>query len=225
MTTQVSRGVIFDLDGVLVDTADFHRQSWQHIARKLNITMTDDFFISTFGMQNDEIIPMWLQKDLPREEIDTLADWKEKRYRELLAGKLTLMGGVRELLNDLKENDFLLAVGSSAPRLNVECMLSQAQALDYFNILMTGDDISCGKPAPDTFLHAAEELSLPPNACVVVEDAVQGVQAGKAAGMTVIAVTTTRKRDELTQADIVIDSLSELNASDFIRLLPDTLTS
>ena len=84
---------------------------------------------------------------------------------------------------------------------------------------MIGEDVTNGKPAPDTFLKAAERLSLPPKCCVVVEDAVQGVQAGKSAGMSVVAVTTTRQRNDLLQADLIVDSLDELKPDDFIKLI------
>ena len=91
--------------------------------------------------------------------------------------------------------------------------------LNRFDAIVIGEDVTNGKPAPDTFLKAAERLSLPPQYCVVVEDAVQGVQAGKTAGMAVIAVTTTRQRKDLLQADLIVDSLDELKTDDFIKLL------
>jgi beta-phosphoglucomutase len=90
---------------------------------------------------------------------------------------------------------------------------------DCFDACVSGEQVTHSKPAPDTFLKAAEELALPPGRCAVVEDAVQGVEAGKAAGMPVAAVTTTRKRSDLTIADIVVDSLAELTADDFVKLL------
>ena len=91
--------------------------------------------------------------------------------------------------------------------------------LNRFDAFVVDKDVTNGKPAPDTFLKAAERLSLRPRGCVVVEDAVQGVQAGKAAGMSVIAVTTTRQRNDLMEADVIVDSLDELNSDNFIGLL------
>jgi beta-phosphoglucomutase-like phosphatase (HAD superfamily) len=90
---------------------------------------------------------------------------------------------------------------------------------DYFDAYVSGEDVINGKPAPDTFLKAAEKLSLEAENCVVVEDAVQGVDAGKAAGMPVVAVTTTRSRADLQKADIIVDSLAQLQARQFIDLL------
>ncbi|MGD8787194.1 MAG: HAD family phosphatase [Phycisphaerales bacterium] len=212
-------GVIFDLDGVLVDTGWAHKQAWWDLAEKEDFDMSDEFFYSTFGMQNYQIIPMLIGQDVSGEKIDRLSEWKENRYREIISDKLALLPGVQKLLNDLKENGFLLAIGSSAPRVNLELVLERLSLQNQFNACITDKDVEKGKPAPDTFLKAAEKLFLSPGQCVVVEDAIQGVEAGKAAMMKVVAVTTTRKREDLGEADIVVDSLDELKAGDFIRLL------
>jgi beta-phosphoglucomutase len=210
-------GVIFDLDGVLVDTGWAHKQAWYDLAEKEGLKMSDAFFYSTFGMRNDQIIPK-LAEGISTDHMERLSVWKEQRYREIIAEKLTLPTGVGELLEDLKENEFLLAVGSSAPKANVNLCLGRVRIRDYFNAYVTGEEVVEGKPAPETFLKAAEKLGLSPDYCAVVEDAVQGVEAGKAAGMPVVAVTTTRDRAALSAADIVVDSLDELTAKDFENL-------
>ena len=212
-------GVIFDLDGVLVDTGWAHKQSWYDLGEKEGFILTDEFFFSTFGMQNYMIIPMLLGRQASSEEIDRLSDWKELRYREIIAEKLAPSDGAKSLLINLKKEGFLLAVGSSAPRANLELVLERTDLRDYFDAYVTGQDVTNGKPAPDTFLKAAEKLSLDADSCVVVEDAVQGVEAGKAAGMPVVAVTTTRSRADLHKADIIVDSLTQLQARHFGDLL------
>jgi beta-phosphoglucomutase len=220
MTASDSRkGVIFDLDGVLVDTGWAHRQSWYDLAEKEGFSMTDELFYSTFGMQNYMIIPMLLGRDASSDEVNRLSDWKEQRYREIIAEKLAPAKGAKSLLRDLKNEGFRLAVGSSAPRANLELVLDCTNLRDYFDAYVTGEDVTRGKPAPDTFLKAAERLSLDAGHCIVVEDAVQGVEAGRAAGMAVVAVTTTRSRADLAGADIIVDSLSQLRARQFIDLL------
>ena len=213
------RGVIFDLDGVLVDTGWAHKQSWFDLAEKEGFSMTDEFFYSTFGMQNYMITPMLLGRDALSNEFDRLSDWKEQRYREIIVEKLAPSDGAKSLLIDLKSEGFLLAVGSSAPRANLELVLERTDMRDYFDAYVTGQDVTNGKPAPDTFLKAAEKLSLGAASCVVVEDAVQGIEAGKAAGMPVVAVTTTRKRADLHRADIIVDSLTQLQARQFVDLI------
>ena len=212
-------GVIFDLDGVLVDTGWAHKQSWYDLAEKEGFFMTDEFFYSTFGMQNYMIIPMLLGRDVSSDEIKRLSDWKEQRYRQIIAEKLLPAEGAKSLLDDLKSENFLLAVGSSAPRANLDLVLERTGLQDYFDAYVSGEEVTNGKPAPDTFLKAAQKLSLGADQCVVVEDAVQGVEAGKAAGMPVVAVTTTRSRADLHRADIIVDSLPQLQARQFVDLL------
>jgi beta-phosphoglucomutase len=212
-------GVIFDLDGVLVDTGWAHKQAWDDLAEKEGFDISDDFFYSTFGMRNDQIIPMFAGPDISPAEIERLSQWKEQRYRDLIAKKLTLPPPVARLLADLKSNRFLLAVGSSAPKANLDLVLESVKINDYFDACVTGEEVVEGKPAPETFLTAARKLGLPPARCAVVEDAVQGVEAGKAAGMPVVAVTTTRNRSALAAADVIVDGLGELKAKDFARLL------
>ena len=214
-----SKGVIFDLDGVLVDTGEFHRQSWYDLAKREGFEMSDELFYSTFGMQNYQIIPMLVGREVTAEELERFSQWKEQRYRELISGKLKLLDGVKELIEDLKRAGFLLAIGTSTPLVNLKFMLENVPVDGWFDAYVTGEDVQRGKPEPDTFIMAAEKLSLPREDCVVVEDAVQGVAAGKAAEMAVVAVTTTRERKELAEADLIVDSLAELKAEDFEKLL------
>ena len=206
------------MDGVLVDSGWAHRQAWFDLAEKEGLPMSDEFFSRTFGMQNDTIIPM-MRPEITRQELDVLADWKEQRYRELVTERPAAAEGALDLLRDLKANGFRLAIGSSAPAENLDVFWKPLAFADYIEARVTKEIVREGKPAPETFLKAAEQLRLAPQRCVVVEDAVHGVQAGKAAGMMVVAVTTTRTREELAQADRVVDSLAELTAEDFVALL------
>ena len=212
-------GVIFDLDGVLVDTGWAHRRAWYDLAEREDLDMSHEFFASTFGMQNYQILPMLYGRDLSRDEIKRLSDWKEQRYRDLIAEKLALPPGADRLLDELKDAGFLLAIGSSAPKANLDLVLERLHLNHYFDVCVTKEDVANGKPAPDTFLKAAQKLALPPHRCVVVEDAVQGVEAGKAAGMVVIALTTTRDQAALSRADMIVDGLGELKVEDFKKLL------
>ncbi len=216
---KANMGVIFDLDGVLIDTALSHLKAWQDLAAVEGFEMPEELFYSTFGMQNYQIIPQLVPDDTPREEIERMSEWKEDRYRQIVVDQLVPADGVIQLLDDLKRTAFRLAVGSSAPRANVQLMLDTAGLMGHFDALVSGEDVSNGKPHPETFTTAGGKLGLSPDRCVVVEDAAQGVEAGKAAGMAVVAVTSTRKREELSRADVIVDSLAEVNARDFMELI------
>ena len=212
-------GVIFDLDGVLVDTGWAHKQAWFALAEKQGLDISDDFFYSTFGMTNDRIIPMLLGRIPSPQQLNQLSDWKEQFYRRLISDKLTLDNNVETLLADLKRRGLSLAIGSSAPKANLDLIRRRLRFDKYFDAYVTCEDVTEGKPSPQTFLKAAEKLSIPPSNCVVVEDAVQGIEAAKAAKMAVIAVTTTRKHADLAKADLIFDTLAEIKADDFINLL------
>jgi beta-phosphoglucomutase len=211
-------GVIFDMDGVLIDTGWAHRRSWYDLAEKEGLGMSDEFFRRTFGMQNDAILPM-LRPGISKEQMERLADWKEQRYRDIVKEHVELAPGVGALLKDLKRHGFRLAIGSSAPPENLDIFWDRLSLADWFDARVTKEEIAQSKPSPETFLKAAEKLGLAPACCAVVEDAVPGVQAARAAGMRVVAVTTSRHREDLAQADCIVDSLSELRASDFRALL------
>lgn len=213
------KGVIFDLDGVLIDSGWAHKQSWYDLAQKEGYEMSDEFFYGTFGMQNYQILPLLAGKELSAEEIDTLSDWKEQRYREIFSEGIKLTQGAERLLNELKDEDFLLAIGSSAPKDNLDFVMEKLKLEKYFDALVSKENVIKGKPSPDTFLTAAKILELKPENCVVIEDSIPGIEAAKAAGMQVIALTTTRDREELTDSDVIVNSLDELKVTDFVTIL------
>ncbi len=220
MVQKQARGVIFDLDGVLVDTAEYHRQSWYDLAAREGWThYSDELFYESFGKQNAVIVPRLAGRSLTEDEINEMADYKEACYRRRIKGKLSLLPGVRELLADLKRHGFRLAIGTSTPKVNLDLMLDATGTRDCFDAFVTSSEIKNGKPAPDTFLLAAKKLGLPPSACVVVEDAIPGVEAALAGGMAVLAVTNTRTREELKMASRIVDSLAKVTATDFMALL------
>ena len=212
-------GAIFDMDGVIVDTGWAHRQAWIELAHIHGVPFTDQLFLQTFGMQNYQIIPIMLGREVSPEDLEAIGNRKEQRYREIVAQGLTPAQGLVALLADLKAHGFGIAVGSSAPKANIDLVMDRLGIRSSFDAIVYGDMVTRSKPAPDTFLTAARMLDVPPARCVVVEDAVPGVQAGKAAGMAVVAITTTRTRQDLVQADRVIDRFTEVTAADFVTLL------
>jgi beta-phosphoglucomutase family hydrolase len=224
-TVNDGKGVIFDLDGVLIDSGWAHKQSWYDLAEKEGYQMSDDFFYSTFGMQNYQILPMLAGKELSDKKINEMSDWKEQRYRDIFSESIELSAGAETLFNELRREGFVLAIGSSTPKANLDLVMEKLNLEEYFKTVVSKEDVTNGKPAPDTFLAAAQKLALKPENCIVIEDSLPGVEAGKKAGMSVIALTTTRGRTELTEADIVVDGLIELKTSDFVGLLEKKTSS
>ena len=218
--SQFHLGVIFDMDGVLVDSADLHFQAWKRLGEEIKVPFPRDVFEETFGMHNREIIPLWLShRALTPERIDLLSGQKEAMYREVAKGFLRPIDGAVNLVTTLADAGFVLAVGSSGPTANVELVLELLGIRSRFAALVTGDEVRHGKPSPEVFLKAAEKLELPPMRCLVIEDAPQGVQAGLDSGAHVAAVCTSRQANELKDAHLVIESLNELNPTIVRRVL------
>ena len=205
--------VIFDMDGVLVDSNEAHYLAFQKMAVLLGVPFPRELWARSIGMHNKSIFPMWLGQDLEPVRAETLAAQKEAMYRELAAEVLKPIAGVVELLERLHADKIPLAVGSSGPRLNVEFALRAIAVGKYFDAVVCGDDVKHGKPDPEIFLTAAARLGLTSAECVVIEDAPQGVQAAIAAGMRVIAVTTSKPAAELKAASLIIESFAGLDAA------------
>lgn len=211
-----SIAVIFDLDGVLVDSKEFHWESWQRLAPELDFPITREGFLKTFGMPNKGVIDGMSGRTFSESEISRIAKRKEELYREAIRGKFVGLPGAVELVRTLRQMKIPLAVGSSAPAENVELVLSELKIRDCFDAVVKDGDYKNGKPAPDVFLTAAKNLNVSPSQCIVIEDAVHGVEAAKAAGMKCIAVTTTTTAEALKGADLIIADLSDQRANHFL---------
>ena len=211
-----ARAVLWDLDGTLVDSEQYHWQSWQHVLALDGIDVTFDEFRRTFGQRNEGILRGWLGADAPMERINRIADAKEIEYRRLAAEHgLTPLPGAAEWLVRLRSAGWRQAIASSAPRLNVDVMLRALHLDEYFDVIVSSEDVTRGKPEPDVFLTAAARLAVAPSRCVVVEDAAAGVEAACRAGMRSVGVN----RTVTLAADISVRSLTELPADAFDELL------
>jgi HAD superfamily hydrolase (TIGR01509 family) len=217
-------GALFDLDGTLVDSFDAHLAAWQRMSAAHGVPITLAHFERHFGRRNDAMLrEIWAEAGrgpLDDDAVDRLGHEKEAIYRALVEADFPLMDGGRELLVALAADDWLLAVGSSAPIENVDLAVDGLRARPLFQAIVTGDDVTRGKPHPECFLLAAERLGLPPDRCVVVEDAPAGIAAAKAAGMLCVAITSKGHRIETQRdADLVVASLRELDPALLARAI------
>ena len=204
-------GVIFDMDGVLVDTYHAHYQSWLALAEQEDLSFTEDQFAPTFGRTSREIIAHFWGAGLSDRRIAEMAAAKEEAFRRIIADDFPAMPGARQLIDRLADDGFALAVGSSGPPENVALVLEKLGVRDRFKAVVTGMDVTRGKPDPQVFLIAAERLDTVPAACAVVEDAPAGVAAARAAGMKAIGlVSTGRTPEELRDAHLMVHHLSDL---------------
>lgn len=218
-------GVVFDLDGVLIDSHDQHERSWFQLAAELGKPLTKEQFKESFGMRNVMCIPHVFRWADPEDHatIHTLGERKEALYRELLAvDGIDPLPGVVALLDSLAGAGIPVSLGSSTSRKNIEVCFAATGLAPYFGPNYTGaEDVSRGKPAPDVFLEAARKIGREPARCLVVEDAHVGIEAAVAAGMRALAVTTTHPRESFLESGAahIVDSLAEVDAETVRALL------
>jgi beta-phosphoglucomutase len=219
-----TRAAVWDADGTLVDTAELHFAAWVRFAAEVGKPFTRSDFAATFGWRNPEIVRHLFDPAATDERCREWGELKEGFYRTTAeASGIELLPGVRSLLDQLAGAGWLQAVGSSAPRANLDMILRQTRTAAYFAAVVSGEDVSRGKPEPEVFLTAAGRLGVDPTRCVVFEDAVAGVQAAKAAGMKCVGVTFVghhpADRLRAAGAELVVPSLATVSVADVIRLL------
>jgi len=217
-------GVLFDWDGVIIDSHDTHQVAWEHLATELGQPLAPEFFKTTFGMRNDRIIPGYTGWARPgeTEKIAALGDRKEALYREVLRRQgIDPLPGVRQLLAGLQAAGIPCCVGSSTPRENILTVMELTGLGPFFQAIAAAEDVTRGKPEPDVFLQAAAMIGCDPRCCVVFEDAHVGVEAARAAGCRVVAVCTTHPAESFAGlADRVVETLDEVTLDGLRALFP-----
>jgi len=202
------RAVLWDLDGVLVDSAPFHFQAWRELFTSLGREFSEADFRHTFGLRNDTILGDLLG-DLPPAEVERLAARKEALFRRAARGNIAALPGALVLLRLIRERGLRLALVSSTPHANIELVLRSLGVETAFDVIVGEEDVTRGKPDPEGFLLAAERLGVPPGECVVIEDAPAGVEAAKRGGMRCVGVCGDRPREALAKADLVVENLED----------------
>jgi beta-phosphoglucomutase len=207
--------VIWDVDGTLVDTAELHFAAWERLVGELGQPFTRADFAATFGLRNQEIFPRLFGKRFDEREAAELGERKEENYRDRAARGVSLLPGVRSLLEGLHAAGFRQAIGSSAPRANLDLILELTRTQEFFSAVVSMEDTQRGKPDPQVFQVGAARLGADAASCVVMEDAVAGVQAAKAGGMKCIAVSFVghHSPDKLAAAgaDLVVPTLEQVS--------------
>ncbi|MEO7002250.1 MAG: HAD family phosphatase [Ktedonobacterales bacterium] len=213
--------VLWDVDGVIIDSAEQHRQAWAALARENGFPFSDAAFWSSFGMRNADAIPLLYGIAGPVERVQALGERKERIYRELLARAATPLPGAKELLAALHAAAYRQALGSSAPPENIRAIIALLGIGRYLEGFISGEQVAHGKPAPDIFLAGAQLLGIAAERCLVIEDAPAGVAAAHAGGMRCLAVRRAGQPDApgLAAADAIADSLRDVDVALVARLL------
>jgi HAD superfamily hydrolase (TIGR01509 family) len=212
-----ARAVLWDMDGTLIDSEEFHWISWRDTMAKEGVPITHEQFLSSFGQRNDSIIPRWLGAASTPEWVERISNAKEELYRDLIRKHgMSPLPGVSELVRRLHEEGWLQAIASAAPRPNIEVVVDSLKAAHYFQAIVSAEDVQKGKPDPEVYLLAASRVGASPDRSIVVEDAVAGVEAARNAGMRSIGVSRNGKH---LAADLVVGSLDLLDTDAFEILL------
>jgi beta-phosphoglucomutase len=216
LNIRMPKSVLWDLDGTLVDSEQYHWIAWRDTMAAEGVTLTHPEFLKTFGLRNDSIVPQWIPAATP-ERIDKIARAKEQLYRRLVReGGLEPLPGARHWTERLALDGWLQAIASSAPRENVDAVLAVIGLASCFQTIVSAEDVTRGKPDPQVFVTAAERLGSTPSRSIVVEDAPAGIEAARRAGMPSIGV---RRAGTPLAADLAVSSLVDLLPDAFTRLL------
>ncbi|MFZ0391359.1 MAG: HAD family phosphatase [Calditrichia bacterium] len=210
--------VIFDMDGVIVDSNPYHKKAIRHFNKKYDISLSDhELENKVFGRTNESWLREVFGKDLSDKRLKELEEEKESYFREIFAADIKPLPGLLPFLRSLQEAGIPAAVASSAPEKNVSFTLERTGSVKYFKLIVNGDSVTHSKPHPEIYLKTAGKLNMAPEHCIVFEDSLSGVQSAKRANCRVIGITTTHSKEDLKEADktiadfheITIDSLNE----------------
>lgn len=212
-------GVIFDMDGVIVDSNPFHKIALKEFCSGHGYELSDEQLLKRiYGRTNREWLTELFGK-LPEDQLLEYTEEKEALYRKLFDEDIKPLKGLIRFLDHLDEQKVLRAIGTSAPRSNVDYTLTKTHTVKYFPTILHDAFVTHSKPDPEIYLKSAEALGLPNSQCIVIEDSLSGVEAGKRAGSKVIGVTTTHSGSELAHCDLVIDDFEGLTVEALEKLI------
>jgi HAD superfamily hydrolase (TIGR01509 family) len=212
----MAAAVLWDLDGVIVHSGPYHYEAYRRLFAELGVPLAEDRFRGELlGLRNDAILRAVLG-ELPLGEAARLAVRKEETFRELVRGEVEALPGALDLMRRAHGAGLRQAVVSSTPRENIEMILGALGVRELLDEIVGEEDATRGKPDPEGFVVAASRLGVPAGGCVVIEDAPEGIAAGKAAGARVIGVATTRPPERLAEADLVVRSLEDARVWGFV---------
>ena len=211
------RAVLWDMDGTLIDSEEYHWIAWRNTMADEGVPITREQFLASFGQRNDSIVPRWIGGEVTPERIDKIANAKEEVYRALIRRYgIAPLPGVERWVRRLHQEGWVQAIASAAPRANVDAILEALSTTGVFQGIVSAEDVQRGKPDPEVYLVAASRVGASPERCIVVEDAPAGVEGARRAGMRSIGVN---RNGAPLAADLTVQSLELLDPNAFVTLL------
>lgn len=213
--------VIWDMDGVITDTGEFHFITWRETLKEIDVEFKREDFVKYFGMKNHAVLENVMKKKLDQDYVEKLSTIKEGDFLRQIKGNIELLPGVKYCLEKFTNFGWQQAIASSAPQGNVDAILTELEIEPYFDLIFSADQPDLpDKSDPLVFLKVAELMGKSPKDCIVIEDSIAGVTGAKGGDMKCIAVTTTNPVEKLSAADLVFDKLSELTDEHLEGLFP-----
>jgi HAD superfamily hydrolase (TIGR01509 family) len=212
--------VIFDMDGVIVDSNPYHQIALKEFCEKHGYHLTDEYLKSKiFGRTNADWLNELFQNKLSQEQLLQFEEEKESLFRKIFEPHIKPVEGLLNFLKLLQQHQIPRAIATSAPTSNVEFVLEKTGVGEFFQIIIDGNMIEYSKPHPEIYLKTVEALGYPAHNCAVFEDSLSGIESAQKAGCKVIGLTTTHTQDELQNAQLVIDDFVQLSLNDLQNLI------
>ena len=216
----VEMGIIFDMDGVIVDSNPYHERAWRQFCKSHKIKLTDkELHQYIFGRIAKDTVDYIFKKDHSMEEVYRYVDEKERIYRKMYAKKIKLLEGLDAFLREMKKMGIPLAIATSAPKDNVNFLFKHLPIRDFFRFVLDETDIKKGKPDPEIYDKAIGRLGIPPWKCIVFEDSFSGVQSALTAGAQVIGVATTHRPEKFDRISMVIENFRDLHFKNLLTII------
>jgi len=204
------KAVIWDMDGVIVDSGPIHFDSWHNTLEQYSLSVSEADLRRMFGMTSPEVIKILFGNEVTEEFVAQLCEEKELLFREAIQENAQYIPGVEYWLNEFKQSGIKQAIASSGSQENIDAVLDTLSTRFYLDAVVSGKDMP-SKPDPHVFIEAAKQLCVEPKNCLVIEDAIAGVAGAKSAGMKCLALTTTNHAEELENADLILKNLESLS--------------
>jgi len=213
-------GVIFDLDGVIFNNNPFHKKAWSEFCDRNGFFLSEQTLENhVYGKTNKDVLEFLFRRDFTQHEIEELGKVKEDIYRELYGAEAEMLDGLIPLLEELKNNDVLMGIATSAPKENVDFLDEKVQFKQYFQVILDDCCVERGKPHPDIFLKCFEELGIEPQNGLVFEDSFSGVKSANSAGAKVIAITTSHEASEFEGVEMAVQDFTQMGLNTIKSIL------
>ncbi|HPA21590.1 MAG TPA: HAD family phosphatase [Verrucomicrobiae bacterium] len=206
------RAVVFDMDGVIVDSEPRHERAFREVFAEMGHAESHGIdFPSYYGKSDRSLWLDFIEKHKPPQPIEELIDWKQRRFLEIIRREQPIFAEVPPLVEKLSQR-YQLGLASGSLHAVIDVVLALRDLRRFFPVVVSAQDVPHGKPAPDVFLRVSELIGVPPEECCVIEDSAAGVEAARSAGMTVIAITNSLPAIQLVRADHVVATFLEIES-------------